>query len=291
MTLDRPHAPARPRRSWVSILAATWREFQDDRIPLVAAGVTFYVLLGLFPAAAALVALYGLFADPGDVRFLLDLLAQILPSQAIEFAQREIGRLAGVRETKLTLAASGGFLLWVWSANSAVNALLAALNIAFELEETRTLLVRVRTSLLFTLMFIVLTVVVIGALSAPAALATLIGPRASTVGTWLSWPILLGAMTLALTTLYRYGPSHSRIGWRWAGWGSLVVLIVWIGVSLALSTYISRFSPYDRAYGSIGTLIGLLVWIFVSIQLILLGAELNAEIENPKDERVAASKR
>ena len=269
-----------PRKGWKDIFVRAWREFREDQIPLISAGVTFYVLLSLFPALGAFVALYGLFADVATVQEHLQVLAVILPVDALQFFSEQMIRIAESHDSGLSLAFVGGLLLSIWSANGAMKAIIAALNIAYEETEKRKFFAKTATSLAFTLGFLVFAFAAIAVLAAPTAIAPLLGEAAAATFRAISLPGLVAAMGLGLATLYRYGPSRDRMKWRWISWGSGAALLLWLAASAAFSVYVSNFAHYEKTYGSLGAVIGLMMWVYVSVQVILLGAELNSEIEH-----------
>jgi membrane protein len=269
-----------PRKGWKDILIRAWKEFQEDQIPLVAAGVTFYVLLALFPALGAFVALYGLFADVAEAQRHLQLLSFVLPADALKFFGEQMMRISETHEGGLSLAFAGGLLLSVWSANGAMKAIITALNIAYEEQEKRKFVRKTATSLAFTLGFLVFSVAAIAAIAAPAAIEPFAGKAAATTFSVVSWPLLVAALGVGLALLYRYGPSRDRMKWRWVSWGSAAALLLWLAASAAFSIYVANFANYEKTYGSLGAVIGFMTWVYVSAQVVLLGAELNAEIEH-----------
>lgn len=269
-----------PPRGWLDILKRTWLEFQDDHVPLVAAGITFYALLAFFPGLGAFVALYGLFADVSDARHNLDSLAVVLPPDIVKFIGDEMLRIAAARHAGLSAAFVGGLLLAIWSANGAAKACFLGLNIAYEEQETRKFVRLTATSLAFTvggLAFVILTLAAV--ISAPAA-AALAGPQVELVVGLVRWPLLAAALALGVTLLYRYGPSRDPAKWRWVSWGAIIATLLWIAASAGFSVYIGRFAHYDRTYGSLGAVIGFMMWTYLSSVILLAGAELNAELEH-----------
>lgn len=269
-----------PPRGWKDILIRTFKEFREDQAPLVAAGVTFYVLLAIFPALTALVSLYGLFADVTQVSGHIARLAGLVPGEALTFLADQMTRIAAAREGGLSLAFLGGLLLSVWSANGATKAIITALNIAYEEEDHRSFLKRTVMSLGFTAGGVLFVLGALFAIGAPAATAPYLGDSFARMLGWLSWPAVLVAAGIGLALLYRHGPDRNDATWRWLSWGSAAALVLWMAVSAAFSAYVSNFAHYERTYGSLGAVIGLMMWIYLSTQVVLLGAELNSEIEH-----------
>jgi membrane protein len=269
-----------PLRGWKDIGLRTAKEFTDDQIPMIAAGVTFYSLLALFPALGAFVALYGLFADVTEVQKHLHLLSFMLPPDALRFIGEQMLRMATAKTGGLSMAFVVSLLVSIWSANGAVKALMTGLNTAYEEHESRGFVKRTLVSLVFTLGYLAFAISAIGLLAAGPAIQTFFGQHAALVFGWISWPILLVGLVLALAVLYRFGPSRDPVRWRWLTWGSVVAVLLWVGASGLFSLYVGNFAHYDRTYGPLGTVIGFMTWTWISAMVILMGAELNSEIEH-----------
>jgi membrane protein len=253
------------------------KEFQDDRIQEVAAGVTFYSLLAVFPAIAAFVSLYGLFADTSDVARHIAVLAGVLPPDIAGFVATEMQRLADARQGGLGVAFAASLALSIWSAHAGLNALFSGLNIAYEVREHRNWFVKTGITLAFTAGALVLAVMAILAANArPLAILAL-------VPAWLAQAVgvvvMLVALMLALAAVYRYGPSRDAVRWRWVSPGSIVAILAWFAMSFAFSWYVGHMAHYERTYGSLGAAIAFMVWLWLTITVLLFGAELNAEVE------------
>ena len=269
-----------PARGWRVILKRTFVAFAADHITVIAGGVTFSVLLAIFPAMAAFVSLYGLIADVDDIPRQLETLGAVLPSAAVKFIGDEMTRLAQAGHGGLSLGLIFGVLLSVWSANGAMKALFVGLNVAYEETERRGLVKLNLLTLVFTFGLMVFFALTVAALAADAVVARLVGPTAGSIVAFARWPLLLLAFGGGLSLLYRYGPSRRRARWRWVSWGSVAATILWMAASLAFSFYTSKFSHYNQTYGSLGAIVGLMIWIWISSIIVLLGAELNGEIEH-----------
>jgi membrane protein len=274
-------APAEiPAPGWKDILWRTWREFHNDRVPAVAGSVAFFGLLAVFPALAAFVSLYGLVADVHAAREQLNLLAGLLPSDALNFVGDQMLRIADGRDDRLGLAFVASLALSLWSANAGMKALFDGLNVAYEEKEKRGLIRLNAIALTFTVGGIVFVLAVLGLVVAlPFALGFL-GYVGENPMWMLRWPLLLGVVVVALAGLYRYGPSRRHARWRWVSWGSVAAALLWLVASMAFSWYVGRFAFYDRTYGSLGAVVGFMTWMWLSVIVVLFGAELNAEIEH-----------
>jgi membrane protein len=266
--------------SWRGILRCTWREFWDDQIPMIAAGTTFYTLLALFPAIGTLVSLWGLFGDVGDARDALAQLSAVLPGGALTVVGDEMMRVAAANSGGLTLAAAGGLILSLWSAKGAMSAMIAGLNIAFEQEETRSLLRRTLVALAFTLGLILFGIAAVLVLVLPASLHLYLTGAEILLLRAAGSAALFVAVLIGLSLLYHFGPARHRGHWRLFTWGGGIAGAAWLLASIAFSLYVAHFGSYNRTYGSLGAVIGFMTWIWISAMVILAGAELNAQIES-----------
>jgi membrane protein len=270
-----------PSSGWKDILWRTWTEFNDDRIASVAAGVAFYAVLALFPGMAAFVSLYGIYADVGDAQKQLALLAGVLPADSLTFIGGEMVRIAATKSASLGVTFLLSLILSVWSANAGIKALIEGLNIAYEEREKRGFVALNLISLSFTVAMLAFLLLAMTAMvAAPVLLHVLNLDARSRMLAALRWPILLLAVFAGLSFIYRYGPSREHPRWRWVTLGSLAAAFSWLAVSLMFSWYVGAFAHYSVTYGSIGAMVGFMTWMWLSVLIILLGAELNAEMEH-----------
>jgi membrane protein len=276
----------RARPSWYVIVSRTVEEFVVDEIPTVAAGATFYALLALFPALAAFVSLYGLFADVEDARRQVVALNGILPAGAVAVIVDQLTRLAAINHARLGLGFAATLLVSIWSANAGVKALMRGLNVAFELKERRGFFVLNATSLALTLGAIVFAMAAIAAVvAAPETLSWLRLDQLA-FASLARWPALL-VMAMGLAAiLYRYGPSQ-RGPTRWLTLGAGLAGAGWLFMSGLFSWIVANFGHFDRTYGSLGAIVGFVTWIWISIMVMLAGAELDRELERSEPERTA----
>ncbi len=249
---------------------------------MVAASVAFYALLALFPAIAAAIALWGLAFDPREIEAQIQQISSMLPDQAAGIVTSQADQLASNANTGLSIAAIGGLLLTLYSASKGLKAVIEGLNIIYDEEESRGFFKLNLVALLLTLAALL---IVTGSLALIAVLPAVIGlfGLGSTLATVISlarWPLLALVALLTLAVLYRYGPSRDAPKWRWVSWGAVIATLVWILASIAFSIYVSRFGSYNQTYGSLGAVIILLTWMWVSAYIVLMGAELDAEIEH-----------
>ena len=285
VALSRPGRPdnASPSqirlRGWKEILFRAWTSFNQDNIAIIGAGVTFNILLAIFPALAAFVALYGLAADVGQVPGQLAVLSGVLPRDVMAFAGDEMIRLAKARGGGLSLALVVGAAISLWSANGAVRATIVGLNVAYEAREKRGFFHLTLLSLLFTVGLILVLSVVVLALGAGGVAGAYLGVGVEWTLDIVRWPFLLVIAVGALSLLYRFGPCRPFVRWRWITWGSASATLAWLVSSACLSCYLGRFAHLGRTYGSLATVVALMLWTWLSAVIVLAGAELNCEIE------------
>ncbi|HEY8002995.1 MAG TPA: YihY/virulence factor BrkB family protein [Phenylobacterium sp.] len=264
---------------WKAVARRTLEEFNDDRIPAVAAGSTFFALLALFPALGVFVSLYGLIGDVQGAERQIASLAGVLPAGGVSVLSDQIERLAATPHASLGLTFLVSLLLSVWSANAGMKGLIAGLNVAYELREKRNFLVLNLQSLGFTGGAILFALVMMGAIVAVPEVLAFFGLQMLQGASVLRWPLLLVVSAVVLSLLYRYAPSPHGARWRWITPGGIFATVAWMAMSLAFSAYVGRFGHYDKTYGSLGAIVGFMTWIWLSLIVVLAGAELNSEIE------------
>jgi membrane protein len=271
-----------PASGWKDILLRVYRGISENRILLVAAGVTFYALLAIFPGIAALISIFGLFTDPASVANHLDTIANVAPGGAIDLLREEMTRLASQGGTTLGVSFLVSLAISLWTANSGVKAIFDALNIVYGEDEKRSFLKLNAITLSVTLGIVVFILLTLAAIVAvPVALTYIPLPGVTALVVKIGrWPILFALVTTALAVLYKYGPSRTEPRWRWITWGSVSAAIVWLAASALFSWYVASFGSYNKTYGSLGAVVGFMTWIWISIIVVLLGAKLNAEMEH-----------
>ncbi len=277
------HAPTEmPAKAWKDILWRTWGEISEDRITLVAAGATYFLLLALFPTIVAFVSVYGLFADPSTVSRHVALLSGIVPAGGMALIDEQLTRLTQQGPATLGWGLAISLGLALWSSSSGVKTLFEAMNIAYDEREKRSFLHLNALALLFTVGVLIAAIVMIGVVVVLPAVLEAIG--LSRGFEWLvqalGYGLLLVMLLVGIAVLYRLGPSRQQAKWRWLTPGAVLAVMVIIAASLLFSWYSANFANYEKTYGSLGALIGFLTWIWISVTVILMGAELNAEIEH-----------
>jgi membrane protein len=269
------------RRGWKDIFLRIYDSLGKDRLVAVAAGIAFYSLLALFPAIAALVSLYGFFADPATIADHIGTIADFVPGGGVDVIQGQIDHVASQGRQALGLTFLFSFLVSLWSANKGTKAMFDALNVVYHEEEKRGFFKLNALSLLFTIGGVVFVLVALGVIIVlPLALDFIgLGQTADLIDI-LRWPVLFAAIAFALAVVYRYGPSRDKAQWRWVSWGSVLAAFLWIAASILFSWYAENFGSFNKTYGSLGAVIGFMTWIWLSALVVLLGAELDAEMEH-----------
>jgi membrane protein len=253
-----------------------------DRVTLIAAGATYFIVLALFPGMGVLVSIYGFVSDPSDIGQQLGFIGSILPPGAFDLLLPQLQALSSKGRSELSFAFALSLVLAFWSAMSGVKALFDAMNVAYGETEKRGL---VRLNLMafgFTLGAIVVVVFLIFIVGIiPLMLKALyLDQWAELLAIWARWPFVLILSGCATIVIYRYGPSRENARFRWLTWGAAFSTATWALATVAFSIYLLNFANYDATYGTLGALVAFMIWIWLSIVILVVGAELNAELEH-----------
>jgi membrane protein len=270
-----------PAKGWKDIAFRLKDEIAEDHMSLIAAGVAFYGLLALFPAITALIAISGLLVEPNTVIDQLSSLRGVVPEEVIAIVTDQATAVAGSREGGLGLAAIFGLLLALYSASKGMASLMEGINVAYdETEERGFIRLKLVTFGLTLFLMFGLVVALLAMLGLPAVLAVFnFGGVAEALASLISFAVLLVLTMLGLAVLYRYGPSRDEPEWNWASAGAVIGCILWLIASAGFAFYVSNFGTYNESFGTLAGVIVLLMWFWISAFIILLGAELNAEME------------
>jgi len=280
---ERGRQADRPReisaQGWKDVLKRTFGTIKKNRVPIVSAGVAFYAFLALFPALIALITLYGLVADPATVEQQIgDVVGAMGPD------------IAGVVREPLTNAATGEGLTVgliaslaavLWSASSGVNALIEALNVAYNEVDERSFLKKRGLALLLTLGGMIFVILAVGLIAVVPIVLGAVGldTVGATVARLARWPLLAFLVIVSLAVLYKVGPDRDNPQFRWVSWGAVAATLLWLLGSGAFSFYIANFGNYNETYGALAGVVVLLLWLWLTALIVLLGAEVNAETE------------
>lgn len=271
-----------PAKGWMDVGYRVYTQIGEDRLLAVAAGAVFYMLLALFPAVTALVSLYGLYNDPVTINNQLSLLSGFMPAAGIDIVREQVTRLTENSNSSLSLGFLIGLGLALWSTNAGMKGIIDALNVVYDEREKRSFVKLTLVAFAFTLSGIVFVLFALSAIVVLPLVLAWVGleTQVGTILSWLRWPALLLIVLIALSLLYRYGPSRTYAKWRWLSVGAVFAAVVWLLGSALFSWYLANFANYDATYGSLGAAIGLMMWLWVSVIVILVGGEINAELEH-----------
>ncbi len=282
-----------PTPGWRDVALRVKDQLSKDNISLVAAGVAFYSVLALFPALAALISIYGLVAEPGQVQEHMDSLSALLPREAYSIIREQFVALASDRGSELNFGVLGGLLLALWSASAGMKALITSLNIAYDEEERRGFLRFTGLALGLTVGAIVFIILALGLITVLPSLLDVMGLGQFGRGFFslARWPLLACFVLVGLSMLYHFAPCRDPARWQWVSWGAGIATLLWTLGSIAFSIYVDHFGNYNKMYGSLGAVVALFMWFFVTGFIVMLGAEINSELERQttKDTTVGPS--
>jgi membrane protein len=242
----------------------------------------FYAFLAIPSALTALVSLYGLFANPGDVQRHAELAKGVVPDQVLQIVSMQLQAITSSSSKSLSIGLIISVLVALWSARSGTASMVTAINVAYEEPEKRGTIWLYATTLALTAVTVFFAIIALALIAVlPAALALLpLGDFGKTLASILRWPLLLLVIVGALAVTYRFAPSRREPQWRWVSWGAVAATVLWIIGSALFSIYVGQFASYNKTYGSMGGVVVRLMWLYVSSLAMLLGAELNAEMEH-----------
>ncbi|HEU5078892.1 MAG TPA: YihY/virulence factor BrkB family protein [Opitutaceae bacterium] len=282
--LDRGRAAEKPtelpKKGWLDVVWRTKQQLDEDNLSVVAAGIAFYAFLAVVPALAVVIALYALIADAGELSRHIEMLARVVPGEVMPLLKEQMTRIAQ-NNTAAGISAIVGLLLAMYSSANATKALIAGLNIAYDESEKRSFVKLNLAAFALTFAGLIGIIVAVGLVGVLPAVTRFFFAEQMTkvVVDWLRWPLLMGLFIVGNATIYRFGPSRSSAQWKWVSPGAILAAILWIVGSGLFSLYVSKFGSYDKTYGSLGAVVVFLMWIYLTAYVVLLGAELNSEME------------
>ncbi|RZL84334.1 MAG: YihY/virulence factor BrkB family protein [Sphingomonas sp.] len=270
-----------PKAGWRDIAVRTWKETGDDNISLLAAGVAFYSFLAFVPMLAAIVLVYGIVADPADVAGHFEALTRILPTDAAKIVADQMKSMTETPVTRSTVGLIIAILLAIYGAMRGATSVIGALNVTYDERETRNFLRTTGLSFAFTLGAVLVAIIAMLAISAMSLIGTVIHLPAFaaplvTGGLWLGTALVASAL---VAVVYRYGPDRQDARWTWLTPGAVFASVVALLATFLFGLYVSHFAGYNATYGALGAVVSFLMWLYVTAFVVLLGAELNAEIE------------
>jgi membrane protein len=270
------------KRGWIDIAKRTWAEAGEDNLELVAGGVAFYAFLAFVPFLAAFVLSYGLIADPASVVGHMGTLTNVMPESAAEIIGDQLMSMTEVETTTTGFALLLAIGIALYGAMRGAMGIMTALNIVYAVEESRGFVRRYAMAIAMTMGAVLAMFMAVLAISALNFVEDLLPDLGGVVHLALQGGFLLlatAAVILLLALIYRYGPNRSEAKWRWITPGSAIATVVWLAGTLGFGFYVSNFGNYNATYGSLGAVVVFLTWLYLSAYILLLGAELNSELE------------
>ncbi len=285
-TGDRGHNAEKPTqipiKGWKDIALRVKDQLTTDHVPIVSAGIAFYFFLAIFPAIAAALSIYGLVMEPAEVEQQMSQLANVIPEQAHQIISNILEKQSEKSGSYLGWILVLSILISVWSANRGTKAVFQGVNITYNEKDERGFFKLTAVTLLFTIGGIIIGFFAIAMVVAFPALIDKIGLPATleTIIQLLRWPILALIVMFSLATVYKVAPSRKSPEYKWTNWGAVIATLLWLGGSLLFSLYVNNFDNIDEMYGSFAAVIILMLWFFLTAFIILLGAEINSEMEH-----------
>ena len=270
-----------PKAGWRDIAVRTWQETGEDNISLLAAGVAFYAFLAFVPMLAAIVLIYGIVAAPSDIAGHLETLTRILPTDAAKIVADQMRSMTETPVTRTTVGLVIAILLAIYGAMRGATSVIGALNVTYDERETRNFLRTTALSFAFTLGAVLVAIVAMLAISAMSLIGTVVHLPAF-AGPLVTWGLWIGTALVAsalVAVVYRYGPDRQDARWTWLTPGAVFASVVALLATFLFGLYVSHFAGYNATYGALGAVVSFLMWLYVTAFVVLLGAELNAEIE------------
>ncbi|MCB7482501.1 YihY/virulence factor BrkB family protein [Christiangramia sediminis] len=271
-----------PFRGWVDIGKRVWHEMQVDHVQIVSAGVAFYFFLSIFPTIVASISIYSLVLEPSQIEAQISRLNLILPEKAFGMITDILEPVIQQNRKELGWGVFFSILVSIWSANKGTNALFQGVNIAYDELESRNIFKKNLITLLFTLCGLVLGLIsLLIVIFFPLLIDKLgLSKEIENVLTWFRWVILGIILISTLSMVYRIAPNRRSPRFRWVSWGAILGTVLWLAGSMLFSWYVSNFGSYDDLYGSFAAVAILMLWLFLTAFIVLMGAEINSEMEH-----------
>lgn len=271
-----------PKKGWKNIGKRILSQLQEDHVQIVSAGVAFYFFLSLFPMIVAAISVYGLVLNPSQIQQHITELSGVLPSEAYQIIQGIMEPMLDKPSETFGWGFALSILISLWSANKGTRALFEGINIAYNEKDDRNFFKKTGLTLLFTLggiligLISILIVILFPAFVQWFGFSSFIESLLS-LGRW----VLLGALIVfSISLLYKFAPHRDNPQFKWVSWGAIAGTFLWIAGSLLFSWYVQNIGSFDEMYGSFAAVIILLMWLFLTSFIVLLGAEINSEMEH-----------
>jgi membrane protein len=273
---------------WRAVLARSWKEAGDDNVGLLAAGVPFYGFLAFVPLLASVVLTYGLIVAPETVAEHIRALARTLPREAAAIVADQLQGITGTKDGAKGLGLLLAIGLALYGASKGAASVVTALNVAYEVEETRGFVRRTALALIMTMGMVIVVLVAATAISALAWLESVVPfspPFVHGLLKLVFWVAAAAMVSFALALVYRYAPDRPDAPWRWITPGSAAATLLWLLATLGFGLYVANFGNYNATYGSLGGVVVFLTWLYLTAYILLMGGELNSELERQQKQQ------
>lgn len=271
-----------PASGWKDTLMRVKNEVKTDRLSMVSAAMAYYILFAFVPAITSTVLIYAWVSDPKEIAGHLDKVSPFIPQEIQTMLNEQLGNLSSTAPTALGVSAIVALAIALWSASKGSKAIMDAMNIIYDQEEKRGFIKLNLMALGMTLLGAVIGVLAIGAIIVVPVVINLfnLGGTTEIIATAVSWFALLALFTFYLSFTYRFAPSRDKAKWKWVSWGSVIAAVLFAAASALFSWYAKEFGNFNKTYGSLGAIIVLMMWFYISSFVVLLGGEINAELEH-----------
>lgn len=276
--------------SWLDLAKRVWKETNDDKMFGRAAELSYYFLLALFPLLIFLTSIIGLIIGEGTEtrQTLFGYLGRIMPQSAFQLIEATMVEVsAGSSGGKISF----GLLAALWAASNGMSAITESLNVAYDVDEGRpwwkTRLVAITLTVALSILIISALLLVVAGSHIGESLGGYLGYSSAFATAWkiIQWPVVLAFMILAFALIYYFAPDLREQAWSWLTPGAAIGVALWLLVSLAFRVYLQFFDSYNKTYGSLGAVIILMLWLYFTGAAVLIGGEINSEIENAAAEQ------
>jgi membrane protein len=266
---------------WQAVAKRVWAAAKKDNLTLLAAGVAFYAMLALVPSLIALVTVYALVADPSKISEQIEPVTTLMPQEAATLLEQQLTAIVESSSGSLTIGLVVSVAVALWAASGAVGALVTGINAVYHQDEERGFVKLKALALGLTLGGVVVAVLALLLVAAfPAAVDALsVGTAGRVVAELGRWLLLAALIALALSVFYRVSPGRRPSRSRWLSWGVVIALVIWLLGSIGFSLYVANFGSYNKTYGTLAAVIILMLWLYLSGYVILLGAEIDSELD------------
>jgi len=279
---------------WRAVLTRTWKEAGDDNVGFLAAGIAFYAFLAFVPLLASVVLVYGLAADPHTVAEHIGKLFATLPRDAAALIADQLKSLTSSPKSAKGISLAVAIAFALYGASKGAGGVVTALNIAYELKEDRGFVKTTLLTLAMTVGGLLVILLAVGAISVSALVEHLL-PFSSPVVHFLvqalAWAVAVAAVAIGLAAVYRFAPNRPEAPWVWVSPGSAAATLLWLVGTAGFGLYVSHFGSYNKTYGSLGGVVVFLTWLYLTGYIVLMGGELNSELEKEQAAEAAGKAR